>query len=107
MMVSILAIILITDGQSNYIVNCTFMVFHCAGFPTLALSDYTNTFGFRPGTSTLIVTNAERVDFDTMRRFAFTVTATDVLDDSLVSNATVIINLLDYNDLSPVIHNDG
>ena len=79
----------------------------CAGFPSLALSDYTNTFGFIPGTPTLIVTNAERVDFDTMRRFVFTVTATDVLDDSLVSNATVIIDVVDYNDLSPVIHNDG
>ena len=82
------------------------MVFLCAGFPTLALSDYTNTFGFTPGTSSLIVTNTERVDFDTMRRFVFTVTATDVLDDSLVSNATVIIDVEDYNDLSPVIHND-
>ena len=26
---------------------------------------------------------------------------------SLMSNTTVIINLQDYNDLSPVIHNDG
>ena len=77
------------------------------GFPTLTLSDYRNTFGFTPGTPTLIVTNAERVDFDTMGIFVFTVMATDVLNDSLVSNATVTINLQDYNDLSPVIHNDG
>ena len=70
------------------------------------LSD-SNTFRFTPGMATLIVANAERVDFDTMRRYEFTVTATDVLDSSLVSNATVTINLLDYNDLSPVIHNDG
>ena len=53
------------------------------------------------------MTNADRVDFDTMRVFEFTVTATDVLDNSLVSNATVTINLMDYNDLSPVVHNDG
>ena len=82
-------------------------ILYCAGFPTLEFSDYSNTFGFTPGTATLIVTNAERVDFDTMRTFEFTVTATDVLDSSLVSNATVAINLIDYNDLSPVIHNDG
>ena len=82
-------------------------ILYRVGFPTLELSDYSNTFGFTPGTATLIVTNAERVDFDTMRRFEFTVTATDVLDSSLVSNATVTVNLIDYNDLSPVIHNDG
>ena len=83
------------------------VLFLCAGFPTLALSDYSNTFGFTPGTAALIVTNAERVDFDTMRTFEFIVTATDVLDASLVSTATVTINLMDYNDLSPVVHNDG
>ena len=77
------------------------------GFPALELSEYSNTFGFTPGTSTLIVTNADRVDFDTMRAFEFTVTATDVLDNSLMSNATITINLMDYNDLSPVVHNDG
>ena len=79
----------------------------CVGIPTLELSEYRNTFGFTPGTATLIVTNADRVDFDTMRRFEFTVTAIDVLDNSLMSNATITINLMDYNDLSPVVQNDG
>ena len=91
----------------NYGSVTVHVLFLCAGFPTLALSEYSNTFGFPPGTATLIVTNAERVDFDTMRTFEFTIKATDVLNVSLVSTATVTINLMDYNDLSPVVHNDG
>ena len=51
--------------------------------------------------------NAERVDFDTRRSYELVVTATDRADNALTSTATVIINLIDYNDLSPVVHNDG
>ena len=89
--------------------NITSYVILGAGFPTLTLSEFSNTFGFTVGTAELIVTNAERVDFDTMQSFEFIVTATDILDNSLTSTATVIINLIDYNDhdLSSVIDNDG
>jgi len=75
--------------------------------PILSLDSFATTFGFSTGTSTLIVLNADRVDFDTRRSYELVVIATDFTDSTLTSNATVIINLIDYNDLSPVVHNDG
>jgi len=73
----------------------------------VTLSDFTDTFGFTIGTTNLIVVNAERVDFDTMSSYEFMVTAADASDPSLTSTANITINLIDYNDLSPVVHNDG
>ena len=73
----------------------------------LSLDSFATTFGFSPLTSTLIVVNSDRVDFDTRRSYELVATATDATDSSLTSTAVVTINLIDYNDLSPVIHNDG
>ena len=65
------------------------------------------TFGLSPGTFTIIVVNADRIDFDTRRSYEFVVTATDENDGTLNSTAMVTINVIDYNDLSPVVHNAG
>ena len=74
--------------------------------PVLSLATFAAIFGFSTGTSTLIVVNADRVDFDTIRSYELVVTATDANDNNLTSTAMVTINLMDYNDLSPVVHND-
>ena len=89
------------------IIHITILIFFAGSTPSLSLSAYTNIFGFTMNTQNLVVVNADRVDFDTMSSYELVVTAADIADSSLTTTAVVNINLMDVNDLSPVVHNDG
>ena len=62
-------------------------------------------FNFRLNSHILIVLDASVLNREVINNYTFTVVATDT--EGLTSSAEVTINILDFNDETPVITNDG
>ena len=69
--------------------------------------DIGNIFGFRTNSLTLIVLDFSVLDRELIPTYSFTVVATDAATGTQTSTANVTVNLLDVNDETPVITNDG
>lgn len=63
-------------------------------------------FNFRSNSHTLIVVDASVLDREEIASYTFTVIAVDVTG-SQTSTAEVTVDILDFNDETPVITNDG
>ena len=62
-------------------------------------------FSFRSNSDNLFVLESDVLDRETIDSYMFRVVATD--SASQTSTATVTVQLLDYNDVTPVITNAG
>lgn len=69
--------------------------------------DIRNIFNFRSNFHDLIVVDFTVLDREVIGRYSFTVVATDAATGIQSSTATVTVNILDFNDQTPVITNDG
>ncbi len=67
--------------------------------------DIGDIFNFGSNSHVLIVLDASVLNREAIDSYNFTVIATDI--EGLVSSAEVTINILDFNDETPVITNDG
>lgn len=64
-----------------------------------------NIFNFAINTHMLILLDASVLDREAISRYVFTVRAEDSAGQ--ISTAEVTVNILDFNDVTPVITNDG